>query len=380
MPNRARIRLATEHDIPGLVHLEEVAFDSDRFTKDQIDYLLTRSRATTFVLEHASTMAGAACILWRKSKRLARLYNIAVDPAFQGLGFGDKLLRECEIETARRECDRITLEVRHDNDNAIRFYEKRGYKAIRNLPDYYSDGMAGLKMGKNIRLRVPAKLRLDIPYHSQSLDFTCGPACVMMTLRYFYPQVEISRALEMALWKEATMIFMASGFGGTDAYGLTLSLANRGLSCRVIISMESTPMLRSVRILKKREVMKVVHNDMKRKARRAGVTTAIYEYGIDEIVSALHRGMVPIAMISTYRLTGDRVPHWVIVTGFDNDHVYIHDPDIASYRKNKSRARHLKIEKTEFLQMTRYGKEVYRCLLQIGKPNNHHRLKEKPVK
>jgi ribosomal protein S18 acetylase RimI-like enzyme/predicted double-glycine peptidase len=379
MPSRARIRLATEYDLPGLVHLEEVAFDSDRFTKDQIDYLLTRSRATTFVLEQGSAMAGAACVLWRKSRQLARLYNIAVDPAFRGLGYGDKLLNECEVEAIRRECDRITLEVRQDNEGAIRFYEKHGYTAIRNLPDYYSDGMAGLKMGKQLRRKVNPRLRLNIPYHAQSLDFTCGPACVMMTLRYFFPKLEIGRALEMTLWKEATMIFMASGFGGTDAYGLALAAVNRGLNCRVIMSMESTPMLKSVRIPSKREVMKIVHNDMKRKARRAGVTNQIYEYGIDEIISAMYRGMVPIAMISTYRLTGDRVPHWVIVTGFDKDNVYIHDPDIDSYRRNKSRARNLKIEKSEFLQMTRYGKEVYRCLLLVGKPPGISKIKEKPV-
>jgi predicted double-glycine peptidase len=309
---------------------------------------------------------------------LARLYNLAVDPAFRGKGFGDRLLRECELESARRDCDKITLEVRQDNENAIRFYEKHGYVAVKNLPDYYSDGMAGLKMAKELRLKVPSKLRLNIPYHSQTLDFTCGPACVMMALKFFSPQLELTRAHELILWKEATMIFIASGFGGTDAHGLALAAVNRGLNCRLIMSMDSTPMLKSVRIAKKREVMTIMHHDMKRKARRAGVTTAIYEYGTDEIISALHRGLVPIAMISTYRLTGDRVPHWVIVTGFDSDNFYIHDPDIASYRKNKSRARHLRIEKTEFLHMTRYGKEVYRCLLLVS-PNPMASKKKKPI-
>jgi hypothetical protein len=130
--------------------------------------------------------------------------------------------------------------------------------------------------------------------------------------------------------------------------------------------MESTPLLKSVRSEKKRDIMKIVHNDMKRRASRAGLGNAIYEYGIDDIVSALYRGMVPIVMISTYRLTGDRVPHWVVITGFDRDHLYIHDPDIPSYRRDRSRARNLRIEKDEFLRMSRYGKEVYRCLLLVG--------------
>lgn len=367
MKPKYRIRLATEHDLDSLLRLEEVAFETDRFTRDQIDYFLTESPATTFVLEDRSSVIGAACILWRKSHHGGRLYNIAIDPAYQGRGLGVRLLNECELEAARRGCDKMTLEVRADNDGAIRFYERQGYTVLRSMPDYYDDGTPGLKMLKILERDVPVKQRRGVPYYPQTLNFTCGPACLMMALKYFYPQTELTRALEMTLWKEATLIFMASGFGGTDGYGLALSALNRGLACYLVMSMDTTPLLRSVRIPKKREVMKIVHNDLKRKAKRAGLGSAIYDYGMEEIIATLHRDMLPIVMISTYRLTGDRVPHWVVVTGFDKDSVYIHDPDVESYKKNRSRARHLRIKKSEFLRMTRFGKEVYRCLLQLGK-------------
>ena len=88
MKRNYRIRLATEHDLAALVRLEEAAFAKDRFTKEQIDYLLTASRATTFIIEDRSTTLGAACVLWRKSQRGARLYNIAVNPAYRGKGIG----------------------------------------------------------------------------------------------------------------------------------------------------------------------------------------------------------------------------------------------------------------------------------------------------
>jgi len=366
MTKRINIRLATEHDLGELVRLEQVAFDTDRFTKDQVDYLLGRSRATVFVVELGTAVAGAAYILWRKRYQAARLYNIAVDPKYQGMKLGARLLAECEREAARRGCRAMTLEVRQDNKRAIAFYERKGFNITRSLPDYYEDGMAGLKMAKSLSVAVPGKLHLNIPYYSQTLDFTCGSACVMMALKYFTAQIELTRALEMTIWKEATLIFMTSGFGGTDAYGLALSAVDRGLTCRLTISIDTTPMLKSVRVRSKREVMKIVHADMKKRARRAGVSSTVHDYGIDEIVSALHRGLVPVALISTYRLTGDRVPHWVVITGFDEDNVYIHDPDVDSYRRDRSRARNLRIEKQEFLRMSRYGKEVYRCLLLLG--------------
>lgn len=370
MTQRSRIRLANERDIKPLARLEVVAFQNDRFTEEQIEYLMGRSRATIFVLEQGATVIGAAYVLYRKAHHAARLYNLAVDPAFQGGGYGRKLLRECELEAARRSCSEITLEVRQDNEGGIRFYQKHKYVIRRSLSDYYEDGMAGFKMAKEINLKVPLKVKLNIPYHAQTLDFTCGAACVMMALKYYRPQQELTRTLEMRIWKEATLVFMMSGLAGTDPYGLSLSCVDRGLSCRVMISLDTTPMLKSVRTNKKREIMKVVHNDMKRQARKSGVSRVICDYGIEEVVSALYRGLVPIVLISTYRLTGDQVPHWVIVTGFDRDNLYIHDPDLASYKKNKSRARHLRIEKSEFLRMSRYGKEVYRCLLMIGPPSS----------
>ena len=367
MKSKYTIRLATEHDLSALCTLEEKAFENDRFTKEQMSYLLTGSRATNFIIENKSTIMGAACVLWRKSHHGARLYNIAIDPSFQGKGLGLKLLKECELEAIRRSCEKMTLEVRTDNESAIKFYEKQGYVVLRSISDYYEDGTSALKMSKTLKNNIPSVLKYKVPYIPQTLDFTCGPACLMMALKYFYPKSDLTRATEMILWKEATLIFMTSGFGGTDGYGLALSALRRGLTCRLVMSMDSTPMLRSVRKPDKREIMKIVHNDLKRKAKQEGLNAAIFEFGMDEILAPLYRNVLPIVMISTYRLTGDRVPHWVIVTGFDKDYIYIHDPDIASYKKNHSKARNIRIEKTEFLRMTRYGNEVYRCLLLLGK-------------
>jgi uncharacterized protein YvpB len=264
----------------------------------------------------------------------------------------------------------MALEVREDNLGGLRFYERLGYQTLRVMPDYYHDGTPGIKMSKNLKVRVKSKLMNDVPYYPQSLDFTCGAACLMMALQYFNRKVEMTRSLEVTIWKEATTIFMASGYAGTDGYGLALSALNRKLACRMVMSTDATPMLKSVRIPKKRDIIKIVHGDMKRRAKRAGLSSAVFDYGLDEIIASMHRGWLPIVMISTYRLTGDRVAHWIVVTGFDENYVYIHDPDVASYKKNRSRAKNQKIEKSEFLKMTRYGKEVYRCVLLVGKPNH----------
>lgn len=367
MTAKYNIRLAAGQDLDSLVKLEEAAYEKDRFTHDQILYLLTKSRSTTLIVENNSSAVGGAYILLSRLHHGARLYNIAIDPAYQGQGIGYDLLKECELEAARHGCKKMTLEVRTDNEGAIKFYKKMGYNILRQIPDYYLDGTAALKMAKEIDIDLPSQVKYKVPYYFQTVEFTCGPSCLMMALNYYNPEIELSRALEMTIWKEATLIYMASGFGGADGYGLALSALNRGLTCHLVTSMDKTPMLKSVRSPEKREVMKIVHADLKRKAKRSGLTNAIYEFGMEEIIAALYRNVLPIVLISTYRLTGDRIPHWVVVTGFDKEHFFIHDPDLVSYKNRQARARNLRIEKSEFLRMARYGKEVYRCLILIGK-------------
>lgn len=363
----ALIRLATGQDLDVLVKLEEQAFASDRFNEEQIDYLLTRARSAIFVLENNQGVVGAAYLLWRKPYYTGRIYNIVVHPKYQGKGYGAKLLKECELECARRGSKNILLEVRVDNTGGIKFYKKHGFEIVDKLPDYYDDGTAGYKMSKEIKLKVPNTVRLKIPYYSQSLDFTCGSACLMMAFKCLNHKFEYKRMTEIALWKEATLIFMTSGIGGTDPYGLALAAQERGFLTRVLVSNDHTPFLTSVRKKKKREIIELVHENLEESALEAGVTSAVYDFAVEDIISALYRGLVPITLISTYRLTGDRIPHWVVVTGFDEKHFFIHDPDSESYEDVKTRSYNLKVTRDEFSRMSRYGKDVFRCAILVGK-------------
>lgn len=364
------IRLAGNADLDALVRLEAVGFASDRFTEEQIEYLVTRAHASVFVLEQDGVVAGGAYMLWRRSLKLGRLYNIVLDPGFQGKGFGSRLLTECEIEAARRGCEEISLEVRTDNTTAIAFYRKYGYQDSAVLDDYYEDGSTGLRMVKRIALDVPHAIRLKIPYYSQTLDFTCGAACLMMAFRHFKPEMTVNRTTEVNLWKESTLVFMTSGIGGIGPFGLSLSAAIRGFEARVLLSSDQTPFFKSVRIENKREIIRLVHADLKKRSLDNGVAYICQDFPFEEISSALYRDLVPIVLISTYRLTGDRAPHWVVVTGFDEKNVYIHDPDIESYDGNTNKVRNLSIPRAEFERIRQYGRHRFKAAILIGPGRN----------
>ncbi len=46
----------------------------------------------------------------------------------------------------------------------------------------------------------------EVPFRYQSFDFTCGPACLLMSMRHFDPSLEATREREVDLWKKANLV------------------------------------------------------------------------------------------------------------------------------------------------------------------------------
>lgn len=72
----------------------------------------------------------------------AHLLNLAVDPGFQGRGFGGRLLDHVLSETQHTPVQQVFLEVRASNVAAIRLYHSRGFNEIGRRPHYYPLGTA----------------------------------------------------------------------------------------------------------------------------------------------------------------------------------------------------------------------------------------------
>ena len=62
---------------------------------------------------------------------------------------------------------------------AIALYRKTGYRQFGRHANYYADHEAALRFEKLLSEQIPQP-RPAPPYWRQTLDFTCGPACVAM--------------------------------------------------------------------------------------------------------------------------------------------------------------------------------------------------------
>ncbi len=56
------------------------------------------------------------------------VYYLAVDPTVQGRGFGTQMMNAAEAWLREQGVAKVNLMVRHDNSEALRFYERLGYE------------------------------------------------------------------------------------------------------------------------------------------------------------------------------------------------------------------------------------------------------------
>jgi ribosomal protein S18 acetylase RimI-like enzyme len=80
------------------------------------------------------------------------LYWIAVDPRAQKRGYGRVLLREAEVDVARRGGRLLLIETssQASYDATIRFYKRAGYRLEARIQDFYKPGDDKLVFAKNL--------------------------------------------------------------------------------------------------------------------------------------------------------------------------------------------------------------------------------------
>ncbi len=360
------IRKANLNDLNALVDIENLSFDYDLITKRNFQYLLTRANAETIVEEENGMILGYAMLLFHTGTSLARLYSFAVLPKHRKKKIGTRFFREIEKISLEHDCFFIRMEVKTTNEPSKRLAEKFGYRQIGFEPEYYEDKSDAYRLEKSLHTRIEPKIA-KVPYYEQTLEFTCGPACLMMAMKTLKSDSPLDRKTELRLWRESTTIFMTAGHGGCGPYGLALSAFNRGFKVDLYIKGDPKVLfLDTVRSKYKKEVIKLVQEDLKEQVSKLPIKMITRGLSIPEIEETFKKGHIPIILVSSYRINREKTPHWVIITGIDEKYIFIHDPYV-SYEHSKSQTDciNIPIIKKEFDQISRYGKSIQKAALII---------------
>lgn len=144
-----RVRRAEVSELDDLVALEELSFAQDRLSRAQYRKHLDSETALVLVASaNHRNFLGTAVVFFRKATTVARLYSLATTPQAQGKGVGSALVEASEDAARARGCRALRLEVRQDNEVAIRLYHRLGYTVIGEYAGYYADGSDALRFEK----------------------------------------------------------------------------------------------------------------------------------------------------------------------------------------------------------------------------------------
>lgn len=359
------IRPAQTSDIPALVKLERESFQTDRLSVRQFRYMLTKAHAQTLVFEQEGQISGYVLLLFSRGTSMARLYSIAVQAQARAQGIAQALICEAQHYARERDCAYLRLEIRKDNAASIQLFEKLGFRRFGEYDDYYEDHMDAWRYEKSLAADLRPEM-VKVPYYEQTLDFTCGPSAVMMAMKALDQGMVMDRKLELRIWREATTIFMTSGHGGCGPYGLALAVAHRGFAVELTLNDERMPLLDSVRSEEKKEVMRLVQEDMLEEIQHLGIPLHYGTLSATDLRARFDAGGIPVVLISSYQIYAEKFPHWVVVTGFDEHFIYVHDP-FVDYDNGETHVDsiNMPILQRDFERMARYGKAGLKAVLII---------------
>lgn len=363
-----QIREVTGRDLDDLVRLEGQAFRTDRLSRRRLRHWIASDKRAFLVATVDGVLAGYILVIYHAGTRLARLYSIATDARFRGRGIARRLVETGERAASDSGRFIMRLEVASDNHVALRLYQSLGYLSFGSYQDYYDDHGDAIRMQKRIHQYRELARHADLPWIRQTTRFTCGPAALMMAMRGISAGYVPSLHDELQIWREATTIFMTSGHGGSHPIGLALAARRRGFEVELWINQREPLFVDSVRDPNKKRVISMVHEDFLQQVGEQGIDLHYEDVGQDSLTRALDAGAIPLVLISTWRMDGKKAPHWVTVSGYDRDCLYVHDPDPDLDSQTPLDCQYLPIARDDFARMSCFGQSRLRTGFIVSAP------------
>jgi ribosomal-protein-alanine N-acetyltransferase len=129
-----RLRQMTLLDVDYVVGIEKECFP-DPWPRSAFVDIVRSPEHGALVAANDNKIIGYGCFLIIANE--AHLTNLAVKPDFRRKAVAKQLLSYIMEIAKRKNCEYILLEVRPQNESAVAFYEKAGFKLLYRRPRYY---------------------------------------------------------------------------------------------------------------------------------------------------------------------------------------------------------------------------------------------------
>ena len=135
-------------DVDALTAIEVACFAAGyadkMMSREDFAEVLTDDHAALFCAIEGNEVAGYAYLLLEDGA--ANFDSLAVSPAHQGKGLGDKLFKHVEEYCRTNAIPRLNLEIKETNYTLLKRYHNYGYKCFEVEAGFYADGWGAIRM------------------------------------------------------------------------------------------------------------------------------------------------------------------------------------------------------------------------------------------
>ncbi len=202
------------------------------------------------------------------------------------------------------------------------------------------------------------------PHHTgqftQTTGFTCGPVSVAMAMGG-----DVTRAVEIEIWREATTIRGLTGPGGCDPYGTALAAARRGFNVELWFDATEAVLLDRANSAEKQNLMRFVQSEFRAEAERQ---LTIHREALDGrgLTQAVQDGAQVILLIDQCHTHDHHAPHWVLLHAENEGCFLVNDPWAEpDDGETVADVDCIPIDLETLVQMGAYGDPAYRAALVL---------------
>jgi len=155
---KVKIEAAGARTVEELLRIERECFTAEAYSREHVLSLLKSPSAVSLLAEVDGNVAGFVIGLLerRQTAKIGHVVTIDVAVKYRRMGIGLMLLKKIENAFLKENVEVVYLEVRADNQAARRLYRKQGYEEAIQLDNYYSVGVHGLRLVKDLKQKQHA--------------------------------------------------------------------------------------------------------------------------------------------------------------------------------------------------------------------------------
>jgi ribosomal-protein-alanine acetyltransferase len=149
--DKSVVKVMSHIDLNECWRLDQRCFsDGEAYDRETIRYLLSHTQSVCFKVVSPADEMAAFVIGMVEPDGTGHVVALGVGPEFRRRGHGRRLMDAVERGFFERGVSTVRLEVRTSNEPAQKLYFDMGYKIVRRMPRYYTNGDDGYLMVRNI--------------------------------------------------------------------------------------------------------------------------------------------------------------------------------------------------------------------------------------